>query len=134
MQFKQLKMKPEQQSTFNRKLARDFVNQIWNEKRFDNLPNLVTDHFIDHSQPYTCVKNREGLKLYLEQLGKHILHHSIIKRITSLDDLVIVRICMQTSLLNTVSDRPKEEMFEIVRMFKIKNTRIAEHWEIILEI
>ncbi|GLU51180.1 ester cyclase [Dyadobacter frigoris] len=125
-------MGQEKQSDLNKARVVDFVNQIWNQRNFENLTNLVADNFIDHSQPHTCVKNREGVRLYLTHLEKYINHYSVIKKISSIDDLVIAKIFMQTSLVDQAENAQKMETFEIIRMFKFKNAQIAEHWEIIL--
>lgn len=131
LEEKELRMKKE--TDLNKACVTDFINQVWNQRSFENLSNLITDSFVDHSQPYTCVKNVEGLVLYITHLEKYMNHYSIIREITCLGELVIARITMQTSLLDGSEKEHKLETFDLLRTFRVINAQIAEHWEIILD-
>lgn len=121
------------ESDLNKACVADFINQVWNQRSFESLSKLVADNFIDHSQPYTCIKNRDGLRLYLTNLEKYMNHYSIIKEITCVGELVIARITMHASLVDGSEKDKKPETFDLLRTFRLLNAKIAEHWEIILD-
>jgi len=48
-------------------LVVNYINRIWNQKRFAELSVYLDDHYIGHSMPHESVQNQEGLLLYLRQ-------------------------------------------------------------------
>jgi len=113
-------------------LVVNYINRIWNEKRFAVLSDYLDDDYIDHSMPHVCVQNREGLLLYLRELAGTVSHTTEIVGLTTLGELVICQIRIRVSALSTQGELSGEiEVFDGYRTFRMFDGKIAEHWEII---
>lgn len=110
----------------------NYINQIWNQKRFEALSDYLDDDYADHSIPYLSFQNKEGLLLYLRELALTVSHKTEIVGLTTLGELVICHIRITVSGL-VMADKVSEgtEVFYGYRTFRMCNGKIAEHWEII---
>ena len=113
-------------------LVANYINQIWNEKKFAVLSDYLDDDYVDHSMPHVCVQNKEGLLLYLRRLNRTVSHRTEIVELTTLGELVICHIRISVSSLSTRADTGGGvEVFYGYRTFRMFNGKIAEHWEIV---
>ena len=100
-----------------------FIERIWNESRFEELPEFLHDQFVDYSIPVKSLQNHIGLKLYLRKLSESVSHHTEIDEYSEYDDLVICHITLKWNSGN------QNGVLSGRRIFRIKEGKILHHWE-----
>lgn len=109
-----------------------YLDRVWNQKRFSELPDYLDDDYVDHSMPHACVQNKEGLLLYLRELDQMVFHTTEVVGLTTLGELVICHVRINVSALCKKDEvSGGAEVFCGYRTFRMCNGKIAEHWEII---
>lgn len=109
-----------------------YIKRVWNQKRLSELAIYLDEQYVDHSMPYAGVQNREGLRLYLDQLAKMASHQTEIIEVTTLGQLVICHIKISAKALIEMDNTcQNSEEFYGYRMFKVNKNKITEHWEIL---
>lgn len=108
----------------------DFIQQIWNERQFEQIDHYLHEQFVDYSMPYYGFQNKNGTMLYLRELAKRVHHQTQILKLTNLNEFILcqVRICVMG-----INESSHYESFEIegCRLFQISDEKIIAHWEII---
>jgi len=113
-------------------LVVEYIDSVWNQKRFAELSAYLHDDYVDHSMPHVSVQNKEGLLLYLGEMARTVSHTTEIVGLTTLGELVICHIRISVAALSTQADTCRvTEVFYGYRTFRMCAGKIAEHWEII---
>ncbi len=112
----------------------NFIEEIWNQNRFEKIDSYVSSDFIDHSLPPTLPANKDGMKLWIIGTGKSFEHKTIIEDMVCEDDKVMLK--MRMNLKHTGVWRDIEPThFEIstvgYRYYKLAAGKITEHWALI---
>jgi len=111
----------------NKQCVTNFITRIWNEQRFEEVAAYVSTTLLDHSTPDLWFQKQDGLVLYLSMMTDYIHHHSVIEELVSIDDMVIAKIRMTVNL--TKADVSTPEIIYILRLFRLTDAKISEHWE-----
>lgn len=109
-----------------------FIKTIWNENNHAEISNYLHDDFIDHSLPFTSLQDKSGLLIYLKELAKKVYHNTGILQLSTLDELVICKIRIVTTLLaDKGNDNIRPEIIDGYRVFRMSDGKIIGHWEMI---
>lgn len=115
-------------------LVQDFINQVWNDKAFEKLDNLLHADFKDYSLAPMLPKGKEGTKKWVINTGLSFEHHTIIEEQVTEGDKSMVKIKMKLKHTGTWRDiEPTGLDLQTTgyRYFKIKDGKIIEHWAMI---
>ena len=109
-----------------------FIKTIWNENKHTEISNYLHNDFIDHSLPFTFLQGKAGLLIYLKELAKKIYHITEILQASKVDELVICKIRIVTTLLADKGDESiSPEIIDGYRVFRMRDGKIIGHWEMI---
>lgn len=115
-----------------RKFVTGFIEDIWNNRRFEMLAEYLHPNFIDHSLP-NGFQNASGLRIYLAELDKNIVHNTVIENIIIEQDFVVIRVKITlTPVLQPGIARHchiHDEVLTGHRILAFCEQRIVGHWE-----
>jgi predicted SnoaL-like aldol condensation-catalyzing enzyme len=118
----------------NKTIIINFMEEIWNQNRFEEIDNYVSENFIDHSLPPTLPADKEGMKLWIIGTGKSFEHKTFIDDIVCEEDKVMLKIRMQLKHIGVWRDIEPTH-FEIstvgYRYYKLADEKIVEHWALL---
>lgn len=115
-------------------LVKDFIDQVWNKRLFENLGSFLHPQFKDHSLPPSISADQEGTKKWIVGTGHSFEHHTTIESQVTEGEMSIIKIKMHLKHTGTWRDiEPTGTVLEITgfRQFKIEDGRIIEHWALI---
>ncbi|MBO9701826.1 MAG: ester cyclase [Sporocytophaga sp.] len=115
-------------------LVQDFINQIWNNRAFDQLGNFLHNDFKDYSLPPLFSTDIEGTKKWIINTGVSFEHFTVIEDQVTEGDKSIVKIRMNLKHIGAWRNIEPTgmDLFTIgYRFFKIKDGKIIEHWALI---
>lgn len=118
-------------STKNKQVVKNFIEEAWNNDRFDIASSYLHAGFRDYSLPPALENNMEGTKRWIEATGKSFRHHTVIEEMVSEEDKVMIKIKMQLKHIGVWREiEPTEMEIETTgyRLFKLNNEQITEHW------
>lgn len=78
----------------NALLVRDFIDQIWNKRNFNQLDRLLDPAYKDYSLPPVLPADAEGTLQWIVNTGKSFTHHTLIEDQVTEGNLSIIRITM----------------------------------------
>ena len=110
----------------------NFIEQAWNQSIFYEIDQYLHRNFIDHSMPFQHFRNQNGLILYLQELSKTVRHHTVIVDLVVLNNYILVDTRIHVILLQpgTEGEQPVD-IINAVRLFRMEDGKIKEHWEFI---
>lgn len=118
----------------NKQTVIGFIEEIWNENRYDKIDHFLHPHFTDYSLPPALPSDKDGLKLWIAATGKSFDHKTIIEEIVTEDDKVMVKIRMELKHIGTWRDiepAGKDAVTKGYRYFKLADNKIIEHWALV---
>lgn len=115
-------------------ISQNFIREIWNQRRFQNLEKYLHPDFTDHSLPPNLPANKEGLKIWVSGTDKSFEHETFIEDMVSEDDKIILKIRMKLKHIGTwrgieASGRHIETIG--YRYLLFKENKILYHWALI---
>ncbi|TCC93096.1 hypothetical protein FBD94_07675 [Pedobacter hiemivivus] len=120
------KMRDLKQEEANKKFVTEFFYTFYNEKNMDKARTMMLPDMINH-HPHSGKGAEETIAAVNKFLfGKFPEFTVSIKRIAAEGDLVWIQCYTQ--------DTPKDHGKMSMDIFRVKNGKIAEHWDIIQEI
>ena len=120
--------------TSNKKVVEQFIQQIWNNRELENLDRFIHNEYYDHSFVQGVAPNTEGLKFWIQASSTSFHHQTVIESIMAEDDMVTVRISFKikhTGKWRNIEASGKEVRVKGFRQFRLKDSRIAEHWALL---
>jgi predicted SnoaL-like aldol condensation-catalyzing enzyme len=120
--------------TIHKKLIKNYIENIWNQEKFEDILVYTHPDFIDHSLPKQLPPNTEGLVLWIMGTSKSFRHKTLIEDMVCEDDKVMIKIRMQMTHIGvwrTIAPTQKEISTVGYRHFRLQNGRIMEHWALI---
>lgn len=118
--------------TPDKEFISDFIQSIWNENKLEEISAYLHDEFVDYSMPYAILQNKQGLLMYLKELALKVSHHTDILELSVMENLVICKIKISAvNLSDYLKADNTHEVIEGFRIFKVSESRIIAHWEII---
>lgn len=118
----------------NKTIVADFIQQIWNEGRLENLPNFIHPDYIDHSLPVTFPTGVEGLSQWIMLTGKSFEHRTVIEEQVTEADKSILKIKMVMKHIGEwrgIAATGREVSTVGYRLYRLAENRIIEHWGLI---
>jgi len=114
----------------NKEVVLDLIEQVWRQGRIDELPRFWTADCVNHADPAPQKQGLAALRAY---------HEGFAPWFAELTDVVIRveqqvaeadRVATQIRLdaVHRAKDRPV--MLATIRIDRLENGRIAEHWSI----
>lgn len=121
-------------NTKNKAIITHFIEEIWNQNRFENIDHYLSPRFIDHSLPPNLPADADGMKRWIIGTGQSFEHKTVIEDMVCEGDKVMLKIKMQLKHIGTWRDIEPTH-FEIstigFRYYKLAGERISEHWGLI---
>lgn len=111
-------------------LITSFINDIWNEQKFDMLDTYVHQDFVDKSLPPTFPTNQAGTKIWIEATSKAFEHNTVIDELLIQDNKAIAKITMN---LHHIGDfkgivaTGKKVSIQGYRYFELQDDKIISH-------
>jgi hypothetical protein len=118
----------------NRACAVGFIENIWNQNRFDRIDDFLHPNFRDLSQPFKAVQNTSGLRLYLKEIGKVFTHNTTILDLHSEGEIVCLKVRIDFTLIeipDLIEAGQHLTSLEGYRYLKMSEGRILDHWELL---
>jgi predicted SnoaL-like aldol condensation-catalyzing enzyme len=114
----------EQALEVNKKIVVEFYELIINKKDFESARKFMGDCYKQHNPK--VADGPEGLRAHIEDLRINFPDvRSEIKKIIAEGDYVV---------LHVHSRRTPKRQLAIIEIFRLENSRIVEHWDVVQEI
>jgi len=118
----------------NRSIVTNFIEEIWNQNQFEKIDNYIAYEFIDHSLPPALPPNKEGMKLWIIEVGRSFEHTTLIDDMVCEEDKVMLKIRMQLKHIGIWRDiEPTYSEISTVgyRCYKLAEGKIIAHWALL---
>jgi predicted ester cyclase len=115
-------------------LVKMYIEQIWNNQRFDLLNEFIHDDYRDYSLPKALTPDHTGLKAWIEATSNAFTHRTMIEEQVTEDNKSMIRIKMVLTHIGKWRNiEPTGRLVTIqgFRSFVIKDGKIAEHHALI---
>ncbi|WP_002150882.1 nuclear transport factor 2 family protein [Bacillus cereus] len=109
----------------NKKMVVDFYNEVFNKHNIDIIPKYVSEDYKQHN-PFVGDGRKAFMDFFKEDFVKNPNSSAEIKRVVAEGDTVALHVHSRTN--------PQDKGVAIVDIFRIKNSKIVEHWDVIQEI
>ncbi|OOZ78781.1 pyruvate kinase [Bacillus cereus] len=109
----------------NKKMVVDFYNEVFNKHNIDIIPNYVSEDYKQHN-PFVADGRKAFMDFFKEDFIKNPNSSAEIKRVVAEGDTVALHVHSRTN--------SQDKGVAIVDIFRIKDGKIVEHWDVIQEI
>ena len=120
--------------TDNQNLVSQFIEEIWNKQRFEQLDAFIHPQFKDHSLPKALPPDKEGMKKWIAGMGTSFMHQTIIEDQVTEGENVVIRISLllkHTGTWRGIPETGTEVTAKGFRFYKVKDEKIIAHWGLI---
>ncbi|WP_143310562.1 ester cyclase [Chitinophaga vietnamensis] len=121
-------------TTANKALVRQFMQQVWNESDTSRLETFLHPAFRDHSLPAPLPPDADGLRQWVAINKSSFRSNTEIVDAVAEADKVILKIKMileHTGIWRGIPATGKTVSTVGYRSFRLEDGRIAEHWALI---
>lgn len=109
----------------NKKMVVDFYNEVFNKHNIDIIPKYVSEDYKQHN-PFVADGRKAFMDFFKEDFVKNPNSSAEVKRVVAEGDTVALHVHSRTN--------PQDKGVAIVDIFRLKNGKIVEHWDVIQEI
>ncbi|KZD39552.1 hypothetical protein B4083_2181 [Bacillus cereus] len=109
----------------NKKMVVDFYNEVFNKHNIDIIPEYVSEDYKQHN-PFVGDGRKAFMDFFKEDFVKNPNSSAEIKRVVAEGDTVALHVHSRAN--------SQDKGVAIVDIFRIKNGKIVEHWDVIQEI
>ncbi|MFE7376643.1 ester cyclase [Bacillus cereus] len=109
----------------NKKMVVDFYNEVFNKHNIDIIPKYVSEDYKQHN-PFVADGRKAFMDFFKEDFVKNPNSSAEVKRVVAEGDTVALHV---NSRANS-----QDKGVAIVDIFRIKDGKIVEHWDVIQEI
>ncbi|AFQ12369.1 TPA: ester cyclase [Bacillus pacificus] len=109
----------------NKKMVVDFYNEVFNKHNIDIIPKYVSEDYKQHN-PFVADGRKAFMDFFKEDFVKNPNSSAEIKRVVAEGDTVVLHVHSRTN--------SQDKGVAIVDIFRIKDGKIFEHWDVIQEI
>ncbi|MGF9832579.1 ester cyclase [Bacillus anthracis] len=109
----------------NKKMVVDFYNEVFNKHNIDIIPKYVSEDYKQHN-PFVADGRKAFMDFFKEDFVKNPNSFAEIKRVVAEGDTVALHVHSRTN--------SQDKGVAIVDIFRIKDGKIVEHWDVIQEI
>ena len=103
----------------------DFYNEVFNKHNIDIIPKYVSEDYKQHN-PFVADGRKAFMDFFKEDFVKNPNSSAEIKRVVAEGDTVALHVYSRTN--------SQDKGVAIVDIFRIKDGKIVEHWDVIQEI
>ncbi|KXO03113.1 pyruvate kinase [Bacillus thuringiensis] len=103
----------------------DFYNEVFNKHNIDIIPKYVSEDYQQHN-PFVADGRKAFMDFFKEDFVKNPNSSAEIKRVVAEGDTVALHVHSRTN--------SQDKGVTIVDIFRIKDGKIVEHWDVIQEI
>jgi predicted SnoaL-like aldol condensation-catalyzing enzyme len=121
-------------TTSNKILVREFIRQVWNERKLELIDHFIHADYHDHSFIPAIPTNKEGLLQWVAAISASFDHQTVIASMVAEDDMVAAHILFkvkQVGKWRNIEPSGKEAEVKGFRHFRVKDGKIAEHWALL---
>lgn len=114
----------------NSTLVKEFINQIWNNRRFEMLPEFLHPDFTDYSLPAALPPTQEGTKKWIINTGLAFEHTTLIEEQVTEGDKSIIKVRLNLKHVGLWRDIEPTgiDLYTIgYRYFKLQDGKIIAH-------
>lgn len=109
----------------NKKMVVDFYNEVFNKHNIDIIPKYVSQDYQQHN-PFVADGRKAFMDFFKEDFVKNPNSTAEIKRVVAEGDTVALHVHSRAN--------SQDKGVAIVDIFRIKDGKIVEHWDVIQEI
>lgn len=109
----------------NKKMVVDFYNEVFNKHNIDIIPKYVSEDYKQHNS-FVADGRKAFMDFFKEDFIKNPNSSAEIKRVVAEGDTVALHVHSRTN--------PQDKGVAIVDIFRVKDGKIVEHWDVIQEI
>ncbi|MEW9137773.1 nuclear transport factor 2 family protein [Bacillus wiedmannii] len=109
----------------NKKMVVDFYNEVFNKHNIDIIPKYVSEDYKQHN-PFVADGRKAFMDFFQDDFVKNPNSSAEIKRVVAEGDTVALHVHSRTN--------SQDKGVAIVDIFRIKDGKIVEHWDVIQEI
>ncbi|MGH0944455.1 nuclear transport factor 2 family protein [Bacillus mycoides] len=109
----------------NKKMVVDFYNEVFNKHNIDIIPKYVSQDYKQHN-PFVADGRKVFMDFFKGDFVKNPNSSAEIKRVVAEGDMVALHVHSRAN--------SQDKGVAIVDIFRIKNGKIVEHWDVIQEI
>ncbi|MEK4915992.1 nuclear transport factor 2 family protein [Bacillus sp. FSL E2-8887] len=109
----------------NKKMVVDFYNEVFNKHNIDIIPKYVSEDYQQHN-PFVADGRKSFMDFFKEDFVKNPNSSAEIKRVVAEGNTVALHVHSRAN--------SQDKGVAIVDIFRIKNGKIVEHWDVIQEI
>ncbi|EMK2598203.1 ester cyclase [Bacillus tropicus] len=109
----------------NKKMVVDFYNEVFNKHNIDIIPKYVSEDYKQHN-PFVADGRKAFMDFFKENFVKNPNSSAEIKRVVAEGDTVALHVHSRAN--------SQDKGVAIVDIFRIKDGKIVEHWDVIQEI
>ncbi|PEC81730.1 pyruvate kinase [Bacillus cereus] len=109
----------------NKKMVVDFYNEVFNKHNIDIIPKYVSEDYKQHN-PFVAYGRKAFMDFFKEDFVKNPNSSAEMKRVVAEGDTVALHVHSRTN--------SQDKGVAIVDIFRIKDGKIVEHWDVIQEI
>ncbi len=109
----------------NKKMVVDFYNEVFNKHNIDIIPKYVGEDYKQHN-PFVADGRKAFIVFFKQDFVKNPNSSAEIKRVVAKGDTVALYVHSRAN--------SQDKGVAIVDVFRIKNGKIVEHWDVIQEI
>ncbi|WP_434182236.1 nuclear transport factor 2 family protein [Bacillus thuringiensis] len=109
----------------NKKMVVDFYNEVFNKHNIDIIPTYVGEEYKQHN-PFVADGRKAFMDFFKEDFVKNPNSSAEIKRVVAEGDTVALHVHSRTN--------SQDKGVAIVDIFRIKDGKIVEHWDVIQEV
>ncbi|PEQ42817.1 pyruvate kinase [Bacillus cereus] len=109
----------------NKKMVVDFYNEVFNKHNIDIIPKYVSEDYKQHN-PFVADGRKAFMDFFKEDFVKNPNSSAEMKRVVAEGDTVALHVHSRTN--------SQDKGVAIVDIFRIKDGKIVEHWDVIQEI
>lgn len=115
-------------------LVQEYMELIWNQHRFDQLPRLLHPDFHDHSLPPAFPATAAGVQAWVASTSAAFRHHTITDEQVTEGEKSMLKIRMRLTHIGEWRGIPATgRTVEAVgyRYFRLEDGKIREHWTLL---
>ncbi|PEQ32298.1 nuclear transport factor 2 family protein [Bacillus thuringiensis] len=109
----------------NKKIVVDFYNEVFNKHNIDIIPKYVGEDYKQHN-PFVADGRKAFMDFFKQDFVKNPNSSAEIKRVVAEGDTVALHVHSRAN--------SQDKGVAIVDVFRIKDGKIVEHWDVIQEI
>lgn len=114
-----------------KRVVNNFIEEIWNQQRYDKLDDYLHPEYIDHSLPTPLSPDRTGLREWIQATSLSFSHRTLIEDQVSEGNKIILKIKMLMTHIGAwrgIDPVGAQVSTGGYRFYRLQEGKIIEHW------